>query len=439
MNLGAGLLSAAGPSLDPSGVNFGAGLQRGLLSMQNASQVAAMNAKRNAEREALEREAAQRAKLQEGYNAYVKGLTANVTAGLGGSKALLAMAPEQGFEVILDHMKEQREREGEGPFKGTSMDAQALNKVVAAEKKVARGETLAPDEEFAYSLAKRQLTEPRIGAIHPITGAAVTTPAPPLPAYPGPTTPLPPNAPSAPPSPLPSPGPPIGVAPPMQPMAPEMFGGPAVEEVMGPQFAGGTQVKPDKAGQKMSPEDLVEWGLRPGTSAIYDREGVPKVIQGPPGGEERIERQMKFKAAMNAAERFVELADEHPGLTGALQGRVSERLVQHRLGGSEASAEMYAAQNQMRAMLGTALSGVAIPIQEWPTYEAQLPTMADTTAVRKGKLKQLKIMINDLESQAAQMRGERVDSPTGSPPGFAPPGAAPPAGAAAGWSVEVVK
>jgi hypothetical protein len=100
---------------------------------------------------------------------------------------------------------------------------------------------------------------------------------------------------------------------------------------------------------------------------------------------------------------------------------------------------MYAAQNQMRAMLGTALSGVAIPIQEWPTYEAQLPTMADTTAVRKGKLKQLKIMINDLESQAAQMRGERVDSPTGSPPGFAPPGAAPPAGAAAGWSVEVVK
>ena len=60
----------------------------------------------------------------------------------------------------------------------------------------------------------------------------------------------------------------------------------------------------------------------------------------------------------------------------------------------------------MITRLGTALSGAAIPEQEWPRYFAQIPGLSDSPEARKGKAEQFRETLNFLEEEGARRRGE---------------------------------
>lgn len=76
------------------------------------------------------------------------------------------------------------------PFQGNAMDAQALSLIYQYETKRGAGAPTTPQEDYAYNLAKWQITQPRIVGT-PEAGFSQVTP-PPLPAFGGPQTPPPP-------------------------------------------------------------------------------------------------------------------------------------------------------------------------------------------------------------------------------------------------------
>jgi len=121
------------------------------------------------------------------------------------------------FEQIAEAPQFKPEGQPGGPFAGNALDAQALNIVATYEQRRAAGEPTTPQDDYVYSLAKRQLEQARVVGT-PESGFTQITP-PPLPAYPGAQPAAPPavaTAPQAPaaPSPAPAgPGTPVAAAP----------------------------------------------------------------------------------------------------------------------------------------------------------------------------------------------------------------------------------
>ena len=127
---------------------------------------------------------------------------------------------------------------------------------------------------------------------------------------------------------------------------------------------------------------------------------------------EQGERETKYATALDAAQRFMDLADANEGSVGPIEGRGTQARGEFGLG-SEAEGEMRALEATMKTRLGTALSGAAIPATEWPTYQAQLPGMTDTPEVRRGKMKALEETIAFLERRSAQLRGQNPNAGPG--------------------------
>jgi hypothetical protein len=116
-------------------------------------------------------------------------------------------------------------------------------------------------------------------------------------------------------------------------------------------------------------------------------------------------KEMKFKTTLDAAKRLVALAEANEGSVGPIEGRFTE--AKGAIGfGTEVQGEMRALDATMRSMLGTALSGAAIPETEWPTYMAQLPLLTDSPSMRNGKLRALEGTLAFLDAEAKRQRGQ---------------------------------
>lgn len=140
---------------------------------------------------------------------------------------------------------------------------------------------------------------------------------------------------------------------------------------------------------------------------------------------QQAERETKFAAALNAAERLNKLADENPLVTGPIEGRIARKQAELGAGTKEGGA-MAQLEATMKSQLGTALSGAAIPPSEWPTYMMQIPLMTDSKEVREGKLEQFRETMRFLEERAKEFRGQTPTAeqgllaPTPSPIGTTP-------------------
>ena len=156
IGLGAGLLSAAGPSPTPQNA-FGPAMQGFMSGMQMDQQMADR---------ALQQQ--QQAALQQ----------AIAGAGLDPTMAALAQQfPQMFAEQMFAGMG------GGGPFEGTSMDAQMYNTYVELSQRAASGQPLSPQEQQLLALAERHLTMPRVVGT-PETGFTEVG-RPPLPGFPG--------------------------------------------------------------------------------------------------------------------------------------------------------------------------------------------------------------------------------------------------------------
>lgn len=121
---------------------------------------------------------------------------------------------------------------------------------------------------------------------------------------------------------------------------------------------------------------------------------------------EVAERESKYASALDAAERFTELAGQNEGAVGPLEGRMTGLGIS--LGrGSEIQGELSALEATAKSRLGTALSGAAIPASEWHVYMAQIPALTDSPAVRKGKMKALRETMDALEEMKLQRVGQQ--------------------------------
>lgn len=125
-------------------------------------------------------------------------------------------------------------------------------------------------------------------------------------------------------------------------------------------------------------------------------------------GADASRTQTRMQATQDIADDFNRIADENPNSTGPLGGTITRaqtgpgllsRATQAISPPTEAQGELAAKEAQMKALLGTALSGAAIPEAEWPTYFAQVPSVTDTPQVRRGKARAYEKMIQSLQDR----------------------------------------
>ena len=124
-------------------------------------------------------------------------------------------------------------------------------------------------------------------------------------------------------------------------------------------------------------------------------------------GAEAQARMTKYKIAEATTSAFNQLADANEGDVGLFGGTLTKlkgeggfvgnmlRLVNDT---TTAEALLNSMSTQMKTQLGTALSGAAIPVTEWPNYEAQIPLVTDSKQARHAKARTLAQMIKVAEA-----------------------------------------
>ena len=140
---------------------------------------------------------------------------------------------------------------------------------------------------------------------------------------------------------------------------------------------------------------------------------LQKKLQSSGVGAEAAARMGKYKLAQSTTDAFNTLADASGGDVGLWNGAITKLkgeggVISHvlRSFSDQTTSEtlLNAMSTQMKTQLGTALSGAAIPVTEWPNYEAQIPLVTDSKDARHAKGKTLAEMVRVLE---AIERGEK--------------------------------
>ena len=153
IGLGAGLLSAAGPSPTPQNA-LGPAMQGFMGGMQ------------------MDQQMADRARQQEQQAALQQAI-----AGAGLDPTMAALAQQ-----FPEMFAEQMFAGGGGPFAGSGLRPDLLNQYYELQRRAASGVPLTPDEQFRMQLIQRELMVPRIATAD--DGRIVSIPAEELPTYP---------------------------------------------------------------------------------------------------------------------------------------------------------------------------------------------------------------------------------------------------------------
>ena len=374
IGLGAGLLSAAGPSTTPQNA-FGPAIQGFMGGMQMDQQMADR-----------ERQQQQQAALQQ----------AIAGAGLDPTQAALA---QQFPEMFAEQMFAGG---GGGPFGGSGLRPDLLNQYYELQRRAASGVPLTPDEQFRMQLIQRELMDDRVARAD--DGSIVAVPAPRLPTYPsggggimGPVVPA---------SGAGIAGAPSATGSEVAPVSPPLSAAPTVSE--GPPVVDGSGVRVLVPAAPDTPENLTEGQAR--RAVFSSRVG---------NAAANLNRLVGYDSETDT----LDPDGWRPGFAGVVADTIQEVVPGEALGeyaGNLATRELAGEQGELyRTYAEQALnpilridSGAAVPIGEYPRYYSQfIPRAGMSDAAMQARLRNLSIVAEVLDRLTPEQIEVLEDTP----------------------------